>query len=36
MRMIFCMGFYGGNSTPDLAGTGFTVTDKYYLIKHKH
>ena len=29
---LYCQGFYaGGNSAPDLAGTGFTVTDKYYL-----
>ena len=27
----YVQGFYsGGNSPPDLAGTGFTVTDKYY------
>ena len=29
---LYVQGFYaGGNSAPDLAGTGFTVTDKYYL-----
>lgn len=29
---IYTQGFYAGGSTaPDLAGTGFTVTDKYYL-----
>ena len=29
---IYTQGFYaGGSSAPDLAGTGFTVTDKYYL-----
>ena len=29
---IYTQGFYaGGNTAPDLAGTGFTVTDKYYL-----
>ena len=31
---VYVQGFYGGgNSAPDLAGTGFTVTDKYYLNK---
>ena len=31
---LYVQGFYGGgNSAPDLAGTGFTVTDKYYLNK---
>ena len=31
---IYTQGFYaGGNSAPDYAGTGFTVTDKYYLNK---
>ena len=29
---IYTQGFYaGGNTAPDLEGTGFTVTDKYYL-----
>ena len=31
---LYAQGFYsGGNSAPDLTGTGFTVTDKYYLNK---
>ena len=30
-NFYYVQGFYsGGNSPPDLAGTGFTVTDKYY------
>ncbi len=30
-NLYYVQGFYsGGNTAPDLAGTGFTVTDKYY------